>query len=94
MEGIDLIFLKEGFAEEYIEPEEVIRHKRGLSGAPRNKRVEVPENKKLLTAEDLKDLAAKDIRKLADKNNVDLSGALRNTSAETLASMYLERQDN
>ena len=46
MEGIDEIFLEIGVAEPYIEPAEVERHQKGLSGAPENKREVVPENKK------------------------------------------------
>lgn len=95
MEGIDEIFLAMGVAERHEIPDEVVRHNKGLSGAPINKRDKGPEeNKKLYTVEDLEGLKAGDIRKLAEENNVDLHGARRNTSAETLASMYLERQDN
>ena len=87
-------FLDNNYAEEYIKPVEVERHEKGLSGAPLNKRDNVPKNKTVYTAEELEGAKAKDIRKLAKENNVDLSGSQRNTSAETLISMYLERQDN
>ena len=45
MEGIDQIFLDNKYAEVHIEAEEVVRHQKGLSGAPENKREVVPENK-------------------------------------------------
>jgi hypothetical protein len=93
MEGLDKIFLQNNFAEVHNPLAEVIRHQRGMTGAPINKREALSENK-LYTAEDLADLKAGDIRKLAEENGVDLHGARRNTSAETLASMYIERQDN
>ena len=48
MEGIDQIFLDNDLAEVYIEPEEVVRHEKGLSGATENKRDVVPENKSVL----------------------------------------------
>lgn len=94
MEGIDLIFLSIGVAEVHIVPAEVVRHQKGLKGAPTNKRDKVPENKVIFTAEELEGAKAKDIRALAKKHGVDLKGSKRNTSAETLISMYLERQDN
>jgi len=45
MEGIDQIFLDNKYAEVYVSPEEVVRHQKGLSGAPENKRETVPDNK-------------------------------------------------
>lgn len=96
MEGLDVIFLKIKAAEVHVTPPEVDRHNKGLGGAPINKRNNGPDkNKKVLfTAEELEGAKAGEIRKLAKDNNVDLSGALPNTSAKTLISMYLERQDN
>ena len=47
MEGLDQIFLDNKFAEVHVVPEEVVRHEKGLSGAPENKRAEVPENKEV-----------------------------------------------
>ena len=47
MEGIDKVFLKIGVAEVYETPVEVVRHQKGLSGAPLNKREKVPENKEV-----------------------------------------------
>ena len=38
-------FLDNGFAEEYLIPEEVLRHEKGLTGAPTNKREGTPINK-------------------------------------------------
>ena len=48
MEGLDVVFLDNDYAEVYTSPEEVVRHEKGLSGAPENKRAEVPENKSIL----------------------------------------------
>lgn len=93
MEGLDKIFLDIKAAEVHETPAEVERYQRGMSGAPVNKRASNSKNK-LYTEEDLEGLKAGDIRKLAEENNVDLHGARPNTSAGTLASMYIERQDN
>ena len=41
------IFIKIGVAEQYITPSEVIRHQRGMTGAPENKRELEPENKEV-----------------------------------------------
>ena len=96
MEGIGEIFLDIKAAEEHIPDDYEKRHAAGLSGAPLNARVTPPENKEkvLFTAEELEGSSAKDIRKLAEDNGVSLEGSLANTSAKTLISMYLERQDN
>ena len=40
-------FLDIEVAKEHVTPDEVIRHEKGLSGAPQNKRVIVPENKEV-----------------------------------------------
>jgi hypothetical protein len=94
LEGLDQIFLDNKFAELYVKPDEVARHEQGLKGAPLNKRETVPNAKVIYTAEELEGSSAKEIRELAEENDVDLKGSRRNTSAETLISMYLERQDN
>ena len=110
MESVVKTFLDIGVAEKHATPPEVERHQKGLTGAPQNKRVAPPETEEteteeteteetetkrpIFTAEELEGAKAKEIRDLAEEHGVDLSGALRNTSAKTLISMYLERQDN
>ena len=44
-------FLKIGVAIEHVKSEEVVRHEKGLTGAPENKRVEVEEVKEVETEE-------------------------------------------
>ena len=63
MEGIDQIFLDNNFAEKYVEPEEVVRHEKGLSGAPENKRDAVPENKSYIIPENKETLKRKSRKK-------------------------------
>jgi len=63
MEGIDLIFLDNNLAEEYTEPEEVVRHEKGLSGAPENKREVVPENKSYIIPDNKETLKRKSRKK-------------------------------
>ena len=93
-------FLKIKAAEVYQTPDEVLRHQKGLTGAPENKREKVPENKEVdpdngddsFTLEELEGSKAKDIRALGKENNIDLSDLPKNTSAEVLINAYLDRQ--
>jgi len=103
MEGIDKIFLDNNFAEIHIVPDEVVRHEKGLTGAPSNKRAVVPENKiddildpddgdDIFTLEELEGAKAGDIRKLAEENDIDLTDLPKNTGAKVLINAYLDRQ--
>lgn len=99
LEGLDEIFLDNGFAEIHQEPEEVIRHQKGLTGAPENKRAQAPEDivdeyeeAVVFTYNELEGKKAGEIRDLAKKFGVDLSDFHMRTSAEKLIEAYLERQ--
>ena len=72
MEGIDQIFLDNGYAEEHVTPDEVLRHEKGLSGAPTNKREKGPEsNKRSSLFENLKNKLSKEDPDNEDPDNGD-----------------------